>query len=241
MRIDDYEIEIKNRTAHIIKYYGIEKHICIPSYFDEYPVTVIANEAFKDNAYIELICFPLTLKEIGQKAFMNCLNIEKINIPRDVVKIGASCFENCKNLTYVKLPFYLKNISQRLFMNCSNLQKIEFPSLLETISAKAFANCKSIQYLNFPDTLKKIKETAILNCDSVLEISFGKAIKSFDFETVKTFPIRRFTSKNPQMCLININDIPKNITFYGYKDSTLEILASEYKFITLKEYNELNF
>lgn len=234
MRYEDYEVEIKKEKAYITKYYGHEKQICIPSYIYEHPVIGIGNEAFKDNAYITLVCFPLTLMQIGTKAFMNCLNLKQLNIPRDVKQIGAFCFKNCYSLTSAKLPFYLKRIPYGMFMNCIELSNVEFPDMLEKISSKAFKGCKNINYFNFPDSLLSVKEDSLEDCSNLLEISLGTMIKSFSFTNIKNTSIVRFTARNPQMCLENIEQITNGIVLYGYKNSTLETLSNQYIFKELK-------
>ncbi len=234
MKYEDYEIEIKKDKAYIKKYYGHEEQICIPSYINEHPVVGIGNEAFKDNAYINLICFPLTLMQIGTRAFMNCLNLKRLNIPRDVKQIGAFCFKNCYSLTSVKLPFYLKRIPYGMFMNCTELCNIEFPDMLERVSSKAFKGCKNINYLNFPDSLLSMKDDSLEDCENILEISLGTKIHSFNFLNIKNASTTRFTARNPQMCLENIDLINNGIVFYGYKDSTLETLSDKYTFKLLK-------
>ena len=234
MKYENFEIEIKKDKAYIVRYYGNEKQVCIPSYIHEYPVVGIGNEAFKDNAYLSLICFPLTLMQIGSKAFMNCLNLNKINIPRDVKQIGSFCFKNCCSLNSVKLPFYLKRIPYGMFMNCIELSNIEFPDMLEKISSKAFKGCKKINYMNFPDNLLSIKEDSLEDCSNIFELSFGTLLESFNFVNIKNTKIQRFTARNPQMCLINIQDLNKEAILYGYKNSTLETASCENKFVELK-------
>lgn len=234
MRYEDFEVEIKKEKAYIVKYYGNEKQICIPSYIYEYPVVGIGNEAFKDNAYLSLICFPLTLMQIGSKAFMNCLNLKQVNIPRDVKQIGSFCFKNCYSLSNVKLPFYLKRIPYGMFMNCIELSDIEFPDMLEKVSSKAFKGCKKINYMNFPDNLTEIKEDALEDCLNLLEVSFGTLLKSFDFMNLKDIKVQRFTARNPKMCLMNIQEINTEAVLYGYKNSTLKNASCKNKFVELK-------
>lgn len=68
---NDYEYEIINNEAHLIKYLGNETNIYLPSFIDGHPVTVISDFAFEDVIdVIESIYFPSSIKDVHQGLLM---------------------------------------------------------------------------------------------------------------------------------------------------------------------------
>lgn len=90
-----------------------EKNVVIPTYYEGYPVTKIANYAFYRNARIltfttkssnlEKISFPNTLIEIGKSAFYQCGKLEEINIPQSVLIIGSNAFASCVDMETIRI------------------------------------------------------------------------------------------------------------------------------------------
>lgn len=90
-----------------------EEKVIIPTFYEGYPVTKIANYAFYRNARIltfttkssnlEKISFPNTLIEIGKSAFYQCGKLEEINIPQSVLIIGSNAFASCVDMETIKI------------------------------------------------------------------------------------------------------------------------------------------
>ena len=71
---DDSEARIVKWGEDIIleKYSGTDKEYCIPS-----NVTLVGNEAFKDNATIEKVIIPEGVIKIYHNVFKNCKRLHK--------------------------------------------------------------------------------------------------------------------------------------------------------------------
>ena len=161
----------KIKDGHLIKYTGRNEIIKIP---DE--VTVIDNEAFKENRYIKTVFAPKNLEEIGSYAFSSCpslravfLNeglkkigsgafsfsgIEEITLPDTVEELECNAFSHSR-LKSIKLSKNLKTINALCFNNTS-LTEITIPDNVTTIAGGAFASCMSLENIILPDTLQEL-------------------------------------------------------------------------------------
>jgi hypothetical protein len=63
-----------------------------------YPVTRIADEAFKGTAVTSVIV-PDTVTELGWFAFADCTSLTSVTLPASVASIGYGAFDGCPNLT----------------------------------------------------------------------------------------------------------------------------------------------
>ena len=118
-------VVLDDDTAKITKYNGTEPvvELKIPSALDDYTVTVIGTEAFKDVQTITVVRTPDTLTKIEDYAFANS-SVKKALMNRSplLTEIGA-------------YAFYGTEVSKVTFEEGSNEPL--------TIGEKAFANCAS--------------------------------------------------------------------------------------------------
>lgn len=86
----------------------------------------IEKNAFKNNKYIENVCFSKCISKIGEMAFENCTNLKSIRgFTNELENIGSSAFENCINLKKVKgLVNCHASMNSRAFYGCKSLKKI---------------------------------------------------------------------------------------------------------------------
>jgi len=93
---------------------------------------------------------------ISENAFRENKNIESISIPETVTDIGTWAFYACNSLAAVHLPEGLTQIAQSLFSGCSHLVSVNIPSSVSTIDCYAFNGCSSLTSLNLPAGLSFI-------------------------------------------------------------------------------------
>ena len=97
---------------------------------DEYVVTSIGEDAFRENG-----------------------NIKSISIPETVIDIGASAFASCNSLASAQLPNGLTHIGPDMFRGCIQLVSVVIPSSVSTIDYWAFGGCTSLTDLTLPESL----------------------------------------------------------------------------------------
>ena len=121
---EDYEKYLIKDEENIF-----ELNIPVTYNFDgqNYRITKIDNEAFKDYEELQSITIPDTVTEIGESAFENCRALEKINIPNSVTKIGNSAFAYCESLKSVNIPNSVTYIGKKAFWGTS-LTNVTIPN-----------------------------------------------------------------------------------------------------------------
>ena len=97
---------------------------------DEYVVTSIGEDAFRENG-----------------------NIKSISIPETVIDIGASAFASCNSLASAQLPNGLTHIGPDMFRGSIQLVSVIIPSSVTTIDYWAFGGCTSLTDLTLPESL----------------------------------------------------------------------------------------
>lgn len=97
-------------------------------------VTIIDDNAFNGNQYIDNIIIPDTIRSIGQNAFSNCSNLGSVicqNINPQLSTIGSNAFNGCNHLSIVKLPLSLLSIEYGAFLACDKLWSIYLPKIFD--------------------------------------------------------------------------------------------------------------
>ncbi len=163
----DYECSVKNGTATITKYNGLESDITIPSDIDGYSVTAIGNYAFKGCWSLENVTIPDSVISIGSGAFSNCSCLISIDIPNSVTSIGNSAFFYCESLNSVTLPKNIKVIKYMMFENCINLEKVIIPDGVTSIEFDAFDRCTSLTHITIPNSITEIGHSAFYQCENL--------------------------------------------------------------------------
>ena len=93
-----FSYSIENGTATILEYLGGATSVAIPSTVNGYPITAIADNAFKNSA-ITSVTIPSTVTEIGWFAFYGCVSLSSVTIPDSVTVIRYAAFDACPKLT----------------------------------------------------------------------------------------------------------------------------------------------
>lgn len=99
-------------------------------------VTSIGRHAF-ENAKINSIILPDTLKTIEDEAFMNCHLLQEIILPKTIKSIGKKVFMDCHLLTSVRIPEGISALDGT-FKNCLLLTQVYIPDSVKTITPSTF-------------------------------------------------------------------------------------------------------
>ncbi len=170
IKVDGIIFDLKDEELTIINYNNkddLGKIVIKPSYMHQgkqYPVTAIADIAFKGCGNITEIVLPSSIEDIGERVFDSCEQLRKINIPEGVAILGDYLFTGCKKLKEVSLPQSLKSIGNHTFEYCTSLKGITLPKNLKIIEESAFRGCSSIKTLSIPTTIEIIEKNAFRDC-----------------------------------------------------------------------------
>ena len=152
-------------------------------------MTVIDNNAFKNNTKLKEVILPSTLKSIGISAFEGT-SLSKIELPSSLTYIGENAFANIKTLTEITIPKSVESASYAFYgdvnlkkvifedgivtipprvLHNTGIEEIVLPSSVKTIGSYAFSNSKSLEKINLLDGVRQIEEGAFSG-DSKLSV-----------------------------------------------------------------------
>lgn len=148
---------LEDNTAKITKYNGSEgvAVLEIPSSIDEYTVTVIGKEAFKDVQCITKVITPDTLTKIEEYAFAgSSIKNAMMNRSPLLTEIGAYAFSECKNLIQADMPRSLTTLGEYAFYYCDKLRIAQFRGDEADIAKFAFDACPEVTFYIKSDSVK---------------------------------------------------------------------------------------
>lgn len=148
---------IYNDELIITEYTGNSQDIVIPDMINGYPITIIAQDAFKE-MNLKSVVLPTSLKTIGEDAF-SYNQLTSIIIPEGVIVIEEEAFRS-NLLTSIILPSTLTEIGSWAFHN-NKLTSIVIPEGATTIGSFAFA-ANQLTSVIFPSSLITIDEGAFV-------------------------------------------------------------------------------
>lgn len=140
------------------------KIVHIPENIDGHPVSMIGEDVFMDNRFIEEVYLPGTIITIGAYAFAGCTNLKIVQriYTDNPITINENAFEDCVHLQKV----YLNNIfsiQPMAFYNCKELTY--FP----------FIECSQVQtFGNMSFALSGIKTIILFNHQKVFQRIFHR-------------------------------------------------------------------
>lgn len=190
-----YIVHIKQNRAIVKK---VEKDalrgkdIVIPDYVTfkgtKYPVTLVAASAF-ENAQINSVKLPSSLKEIGLKAF-RATNIKELVIPASVKKVEGSAFAYCPNLTKVTFAASQMELIEGCFAGCHKLQSVTFPaSLTRDMTYDMFRDCPMLTTVTLPKNLRTVPQQMFSGCKNLRKIDLPATVTKIDGHAFSGCPI----------------------------------------------------
>ncbi|MDD6070284.1 MAG: leucine-rich repeat domain-containing protein, partial [Clostridiales bacterium] len=105
-----------------------EKEVTVPDKVlinnEEYKVTSVAKNAFKNKKTLEKVVLGKNVKNVDDNAFSGCKNLKKVSVNGKLTSIGDKAFYKCTSLTSVKIPSNVNKIGKQAFYGCKNLKNI---------------------------------------------------------------------------------------------------------------------
>lgn len=165
----------------------------------EYPVTVVAENAFyaydslksvslsdniieiRENAFnlcseLTFVKFPANVKSLGTYSFWSCTSLKEIEVPASVEFLGEGVFADCDGLEKVVFANKLDSLPLDTFSGCSSLKEVVFPEGLTTIEEEVFWDCETIDNLVIPEGVTFIGDSAFYNCMGLKNISLPASL-----------------------------------------------------------------
>lgn len=99
-------------------------------------VEVIGPMAFEKIGSFTRVCFPSTLKKIGEKAFAGTA-VTKVEFPDSLESIGAQAFSYCRGLTSAEFCDGLKEIAPQAFEGCP-IGEVYIPASVAVLGNNSF-------------------------------------------------------------------------------------------------------
>lgn len=118
-----YSLDPETKEAEVLSYTGVSYNIEIPAWIGDYPVTSVADNAFKGNSTVRSITIPFPVKNIGDNAFSGMENLETIMLPAGLETIGSNVFTGSDFLIEVLFPESVAHVGDDPF-DADTLTKI---------------------------------------------------------------------------------------------------------------------
>ncbi len=212
---DGYTYTIANGSATITKCETTaEGSVQIPSDFNGYTVTAIADYAFSGCSKITDITIPNTVSCIGIAPFYMCYRLEEIILEQgnnsysviDGVLFNKSCSTliSCpatKSGVYT-IPDSVTSVEKYAFYACSALSEIVITNNVKEIKSNAFASCSSLNKIIIPDNVINIGDYAFDYCTNLSDITISNNIT-------------RIEEYAFYKCAITEIDIPDSVVYIG--------------------------
>ena len=131
-----------------------------------YNVTAISPFAFYNQADLQVLSIPESVKVIDASACEGAKNLARVFFDSKdggLVRINDRAFFGCKKLDQIDLPNTTTGIYKSAFQNCDALSDITLSTSLAYIDELAFADCKVLNNITLPDTKLNINIAAFLN------------------------------------------------------------------------------
>ena len=123
-----------------------DTNIIIPSSYNGYPVTSIADSAFYYQHSLTGVTIPDSVTSIGSYAFYYCDSLASVALGNSVSVIESHAFGACKAITNIAIPSSVTTIGESAFYACYELKSIDFAenSKLMSIGEDAFESCSAL-------------------------------------------------------------------------------------------------
>ncbi len=175
----NYEYTLNNACVTITKYKGSESYITVPDKINGFPVTEIAEWAFKECSTMKKIQLPTSITVVGEWAFWSCSNLTDVIMSDRIVSIPDCTFYDCINLQNINIPAYCRSIGFSAFYGCAGLKNITIPDYVENIDDAVFLGCTGLMSINVSENNKSyVSENGILFNRAKTDIICYPAAKS---------------------------------------------------------------
>ena len=149
--------------------------------------SMIGDQAFYNNASLESISLPSTLRSIGDSAFAYCAALPSIAIPNGVTHIGNSAFYRCGDWESISLPFIGENESgsgDGRFISIFGQVPSSLNEVIVTgsssINAKAFEDCYFLEKITLPESITELGDNLFDDCTGLESLIYQGPMTQWD-------------------------------------------------------------
>lgn len=161
---------------------GSSGKLVIPSMApDGIPITIIAQEAFKNCTGLTGVLIPSNIEIIQSGAFEGCTNLRRVFCSDGLEEINGNAFRGCTNLIEITLPDSVASIEGEAFKDCESITNIRLPSGMTTLDCSIFQNCSSLTEINIHEGIKVISK-GFSGCDSLNSITVAEGNPTYKIE-----------------------------------------------------------
>ena len=151
----------------------------------EYSVTGIDKNAFRDCSGLTSVFIPSSVKTIGGGAFSGCSNLKGITIPKGVTTIGLYAFKECTSMEWVSIGRDVTRIERDAFKGCEKVEKVFCYATPDQLNwndhgCDDFKSDGSTKCLVREDELAAFKAKWSKGYNSDINISFTDGLGLFD-------------------------------------------------------------
>lgn len=226
--------------------------LIIPETLNNYPITQIGDNSFKNNEFIKSLFISQNVKKIGDYAFSNNVNLKSVEFDENsqLMEIGKFAFSGGlsieaqnPDLFYnddyigeglyfenIKLPNSLEKIDDYAFYNNDGLLYLEIPENVSYLGAYSIAACDSLRYVKVGNGVEKINDYAFYGNMKLTEVYLGEKISSFG-DYAFYFCVSLDTINIPPKVSVIKNTVflecPSLVTIEGESESFAEKYAGE--------------
>ncbi|MBQ7370878.1 MAG: leucine-rich repeat protein, partial [Blautia sp.] len=147
----------------LIAYEGEDTVLEIPDEIYGIPVTVIRDQAFRNQASLEEVQMPDCVIQTGERVFMGCTKLAKLRLSEGLTELNGYMFRDCGALTELQIPAQVTRIGAGCFYHCESLTDFEIPEQVTYIGTSAFARCPNLKRLRISSSVSVIQPEAFYN------------------------------------------------------------------------------
>ena len=167
-----------------------------------YNVTAISPFAFYNQADLQVLSIPVSVKtidasacegaknlarvlfdskdggllRINSRAFYGCKKLNMVDLPNTTTGIYKSAFQNCDALSDITLSTSLTYIDEQAFADCKKLDNVTLPNTRLNINIAAFQNDVALTSITLPERLQGLGASAFEGCSALQEVTFLTAV-----------------------------------------------------------------
>ena len=181
-----YDLNYDTKTATLLPKTDNEKYsgdIIIPEKVkgndgEEYVVTEIGTECFKDCSGLTSIDIPSSVSSLGYLCFSRCSGLTSIVIPSSVTSLRDGCFKDCSGLTSIVIPSSVTYMGDNCFRGCSGLTSITIPSSVTSLWDGCFKDCSGLTSITIPSSVTSLGASCFNGCRGLTSITIPSSVTS---------------------------------------------------------------
>lgn len=190
------EVTFEKSFATMQNYKNISPNVVIPETVvyqqEEYTVTGISVDAFRNCEPLTSITIPKSVALIGMQAFDACYKLTNIQVAegnthyssQDGALLNADkttliLFPPANEATKFVVPETVTEILTSAF-SYGKLKEIQIPDGVKSIGFGAFYRCEELEKVNLPRELKRIEYDTFWGCEKLTEINIPEGVTSIE-------------------------------------------------------------